>query len=214
MRKAPAKLVADDEISRRRGKNGEDGPRPRGTDRQPPGRDHQTRDTGRTREPDPQPLYDVARFPPSGGNSTPAGPDWALFCHLVQTGQLYEHLMARMPAGATLARDQLKKRFLADVIAYDADAVEKQWKDRDATRDLLVATAGQLQALTDWTPIAMETALRELADERGVAAGKIFQPLRVALTGLAVSPGIFDVLSVLGKDESLARLRDQVPKAA
>ena len=96
--------------------------------------------------------------------------------------------------------------FLADVIAYDADAVEKQWKDRDATRDLLVATAGQLQALTDWTPAAMETALRQLADERGVAAGKIFQPLRVALTGLAVSPGIFDVLDLLGKERSLARL--------
>ena len=52
----------------------------------------------------------------------------------------------------------------------------------------------------------MESALRELAESRGVAAGKLFQPMRVALTGLAVSPGIFDVLLVLGRDWSLARL--------
>jgi glutamyl-tRNA synthetase len=52
----------------------------------------------------------------------------------------------------------------------------------------------------------MEASTRELAEERGVAAGKIFQPLRVALTGLSVSPGIFDVLLMLGRERSLRRL--------
>lgn len=52
----------------------------------------------------------------------------------------------------------------------------------------------------------MEVALRTLAEELGVSGGKIFQPLRVALTGLTVSPGIFDVLLYVGRDRSLARL--------
>jgi glutamyl-tRNA synthetase len=54
----------------------------------------------------------------------------------------------------------------------------------------------------------MEEALRVLAEELGFGekAGKIFQPMRVALTGLGVSPGIFDVLEMLGRERSLARI--------
>ena len=66
----------------------------------------------------------------------------------------------------------------------------------------------------------MEAALRSLAESRGIAAGKIFQPLRVALTGLSVSPGIFDVLVMQGRDLALRRigdairwLRESVPQA-
>jgi glutamyl-tRNA synthetase len=52
----------------------------------------------------------------------------------------------------------------------------------------------------------MERALRELAEERGVAAGKVFQPLRVALTGMSASPGIFEVLVMMGRTLALRRL--------
>ena len=52
----------------------------------------------------------------------------------------------------------------------------------------------------------MEEALRKLAEELGISGGKIFQPLRVALVGLTVSPGIFEVLQYVGRDRSLARL--------
>jgi glutamyl-tRNA synthetase len=54
----------------------------------------------------------------------------------------------------------------------------------------------------------MEEALRALAERLGLGekAGKIFQPLRVALTGLGVSPGIFDVLLMLGRERALARI--------
>ena len=53
-----------------------------------------------------------------------------------------------------------------------------------------------------------EDAVREFAEEAGDKLGKVAQPLRAALTGRAVSPGVFDVLAVLGREESLARLRD------
>jgi glutamyl-tRNA synthetase len=96
--------------------------------------------------------------------------------------------------------------YLRDTIEYDPEAVTKQWKDRTGAATLLAATRTQLAAATAWTPEALEPALRALAESRGVTAGKIFQPLRVALTGLTVSPGIFDVLVMLGRDRALSRI--------
>jgi glutamyl-tRNA synthetase len=96
--------------------------------------------------------------------------------------------------------------YLRDVIGYDPDAVAKQWKDREGAASLLALTRTQLGGVTDWTAAALEPALRELAESRGLTAGKIFQPLRVALTGLTVSPGIFDVLVMLGRERSLDRI--------
>ena len=51
--------------------------------------------------------------------------------------------------------------------------------------------------------------MRETAAALGVKLGDLAQPLRAALTGRTTSPGIFDVLAILGREESLARLRDQ-----
>jgi glutamyl-tRNA synthetase len=89
---------------------------------------------------------------------------------------------------------------------YDRAAMEKQWQNRDATRSLFTAVRDILTGVPDWSTDALEAALRELAEKHGVAAGKIFQPLRVALTGLTVSPGIFDVLLMLGRDRSVSRI--------
>jgi glutamyl-tRNA synthetase len=100
--------------------------------------------------------------------------------------------------------------YLRETLEYDPDAVAKQWKDRAATHDLLVAIRDTLAALTAWEPDVMESALRQLAEQRGIGAGKLFQPLRVALTGSAASPGIFDVLVLLGRERSLARLDESV----
>ena len=60
-----------------------------------------------------------------------------------------------------------------------------------------------------WTAAALEAAVKARAESTGAKLGKLAQPLRAALTGTNVSPGIFDVLEVLGQEESLARLRDQ-----
>ncbi|MEP6620846.1 MAG: glutamate--tRNA ligase [bacterium] len=98
--------------------------------------------------------------------------------------------------------------YLLDELEYDADAVAKQWKDRPATIAILRDVHDSLSALPAWDPVLMEGALREVAERAGFGdkAGKIFQPLRVALTGLSISPGIFDVLALLGRARSLARI--------
>jgi glutamyl-tRNA synthetase len=76
----------------------------------------------------------------------------------------------------------------------------------EAPAGLLNTATARLRALADWSPESVEAAVREEAEAAGLGLGKLAQPLRAALTGQAVSPGIFDVLLLLGRDESLARL--------
>jgi glutamyl-tRNA synthetase len=67
----------------------------------------------------------------------------------------------------------------------------------------------RLAALKDWNAASLEAAVRLYSSEATIKLGDAAQPLRAALTGRTVSPGIFDVLEVLGREESLARLQDQ-----
>jgi glutamyl-tRNA synthetase len=62
----------------------------------------------------------------------------------------------------------------------------------------------------DWSSATTEAAIRAYAQGGGHKLGAVAQPLRAALTGRSTSPGVFDVLAVLGRDESLARLGDQI----
>ncbi len=76
--------------------------------------------------------------------------------------------------------------------------------------DLLAQARSALAAVPEWTASALEAAVRALSESAEVGLGKIAQPLRAALTGSNTSPGIFDVLEVLGRDESLGRIDDQL----
>ena len=76
-------------------------------------------------------------------------------------------------------------------------------------RQLLGAAHRALSALAEWDAASVEAAIREVAEIGGVKLGKLAQPLRAALTGRTTSPGIFDVLALLGRDESLARIADR-----
>jgi glutamyl-tRNA synthetase len=81
--------------------------------------------------------------------------------------------------------------------------------DSDA-KNVLKAILPGLSATREWSAAAAETAVRAYAEGAGLKLGKVAQPLRAALTGRATSPGVFDVLAVLGRDESLARIGDQI----
>ncbi len=67
-----------------------------------------------------------------------------------------------------------------------------------------------LAQLSDWSHDTTDAAVREVAEVSAIKLGKLAQPLRAALTGKTTSPGIFDVLVLLGRDESLARIADQM----
>ena len=75
---------------------------------------------------------------------------------------------------------------------------------------LLAAVHHALDAAPAWDTEALEGSVRRVAEERGVKLGQVAQPLRAALTGRKTSPGIFDVLALLGRDESLARIADRM----
>ena len=95
--------------------------------------------------------------------------------------------------------------FFSDAIDYDSAAVDKHLRapGMDAFLDALASTFGTLETLD---PASSESALRALADARGVKAGVLIHAVRVAVTGKTVSPGLFDVLALLGRDRVLARL--------
>ena len=74
---------------------------------------------------------------------------------------------------------------------------------------LVAALLPELQAVTEWTSASIEAVVRPFAERSGQKLGAVAQPLRAALTGRTTSPPIFDVLAILGREESLARLQDQ-----
>ncbi|WP_340314487.1 glutamate--tRNA ligase [Rhizorhabdus argentea] len=77
-------------------------------------------------------------------------------------------------------------------------------------KTLLAQARDALAATADWSAPALEAAVRTVAENGGIGLGKVAQPLRAALTGRTTSPGIFDVLALLGREESLGRLDDRL----
>lgn len=79
----------------------------------------------------------------------------------------------------------------------------------EAARGRLPQIAAKLAAVEEWAAAPLEAAVRAYVEENGIKLGQAAQPLRAALTGRAMSPGLFDVMAVLGREETLARLADQ-----
>ncbi len=123
-----------------------------------------------------------------------------------------EKLLASMPGLKERAKtlialiDSAAYLFAERPLTFDKKA--DKLLDETAKADLK-SLSDRLEALDTWTPEALEEAVRTFAEETDLKLGKIAQPLRAALTGTSVSPPVFDVMAVLGRDEALARLKDQ-----
>jgi glutamyl-tRNA synthetase len=103
-------------------------------------------------------------------------------------------------------------RLDAKFVTFDDKAQKEIAKDPAGYRAALEASIAALQSV-DWAPQAIEQALRSVADQRGVAAGKIFQPIRIALTGGTVSEPVHELLDVVGRDAALNRLASATQSA-
>jgi glutamyl-tRNA synthetase len=118
-------------------------------------------------------------------------------------------LAAAMPALKGRAKTLIE---LADGAMFLFEKAPLAFEDKakalidGAPAGLLTELEATLTALDDWSMTGLDAAVRAVADGRELGLGKVAQPLRAALTGRAVSPGIFDVLYLLGKTESLQRL--------
>ncbi|MFN2397840.1 MAG: glutamate--tRNA ligase [Gemmatimonadaceae bacterium] len=126
----------------------------------------------------------------------------------------YLNLIDLLKVRARTVHDVIRQAepYFKDDLSYDEAAVSSQWKDSHAVADLLEAAYLSLAAVVRWDAGSLEQSLRSLASSRGVAGGKVFQPLRLALTGMPVSPGIFEVLVALGRDVTLRRLQTVVSR--
>ena len=128
------------------------------------------------------------------------------------TPALRSKLLTAMPALKERAKTLVElfdsTRFLWASRPLDLNDQAKALLTPEA-KSCTTALLPELATIADWTPEAIETVVRGYAERAGLKLGAVAQPLRAALTGRTTSPPIFDVLAVLGKDESLARLRDQ-----
>jgi len=98
------------------------------------------------------------------------------------------------------------RAFFTDDFSYDPEAEKKFWMDA-ALPTLLVELAERLGSTEPFDVASTERTLRSLAEEKGVKAGLLINAARVALTGQAVAPSLFEVMSVLGKSRAVGRMR-------
>jgi glutamyl-tRNA synthetase len=171
--------------------------------------------------------FDFAKLNALNGHYLRAAPD-AELVELLMTER--DHLpngeiLKRKPdaetrALLTAAMAGLKERAktlieLADSTTYLFAARPLPMEDKaeailaDGGRAIVADLIPRLSAVADWSATPLEDAVRAYAEEKGLKLGKAAQPLRAALTGRTTSPGVFDVLAVLGREEALARLNDQ-----
>ncbi|MFC1629582.1 glutamate--tRNA ligase [Gemmatimonadota bacterium] len=90
--------------------------------------------------------------------------------------------------------------------AYDPEAVGKRWKDPQEVIRKLKLVEERLTALPDWNEAGIEGVIRALAEEEEVGAGQFIHPVRVALTGIHTGPGLFELIELIGSEESVSRL--------
>jgi glutamyl-tRNA synthetase len=132
------------------------------------------------------------------------------------TPELRSQLLAAMPGLKERAKtlvelvDSAGFLFADRPIALDDKAKAVM---SDEARALLARLLRELEAIEPWSAEATEQCVRAFAEKAAVKLGAVAQPLRTSLTGRVTSPGIFDVLAVLGKTESLGRIRDQAKSA-
>ena len=151
----------------------------------------------RARSPE-QLAGDLRDFATRSGQALPGDDAWL--------GRMVETLRERVSTLKELLESA--HYYLADDLVFDEAAVAKLLVPDAAP--LLQALLGRLEALSVWGAESLEEAFRAVAEEQGQKLGKLAQPVRVAVTGGKKSPGIFDVLDVLGRDRTLARLRTGV----
>jgi glutamyl-tRNA synthetase len=100
--------------------------------------------------------------------------------------------------------------YITDTVEYDPDAVERHWRDARDVADRLERLHETVARVQQWDETKLETVVRALAEQLGIGAGKLIHPWRVALTGTAASPGIFEVAALLGRERVLLRTNNAI----
>ena len=174
--------------------------------------------------------FDYAKLENVNGHYMRAGSDDAIFAALIDAlpyldggpevaAKLDEHKRAQLRAAIPGLKERAKT--LVELLDGAGFLFATRPLEMDAKAGEILARTGRLHlknllprlsGLTDWTAASAEEVVRAYAEEEGAKLGIVAQPLRAALTGRSTSPGIFDVLTVLGREESLGRIADQAER--
>ena len=141
------------------------------------------------------PPWNLAESGMAGGNE-----DWRKLARALPALKIRARTLIDLLKGA---------RFLFAARPIEPDDKAQKLLTSDAIK-LLASLLPLLEGLKKWDAAALEYAVRAFAEHGELKLGAIAQPLRAALTGRAVSPGIFDVLVLLGREDSLSRIRDRL----
>jgi len=112
------------------------------------------------------------------------------------------------PRAKTFTAIPLEGRFFFqgdDELDYDAEGIKKHFES-DTIVPALGALAQRWAAVSAWEEASLESELRLVAEENGLSAGKLIHPVRLAVTGRTASPGLFEVVGLLGKERTLSRI--------
>ncbi len=121
--------------------------------------------------------------------------------------QGYDWPEERVRAAAPLVQDKIERLGqFSEFAGFLFGPVEPDAAQLDGGREMLAGAEEALAALEPFTAEAIEQALRRLADRLGQKPRQAFQPIRVAVTGSKISPGLFESIELLGRDEALARI--------
>jgi glutamyl/glutaminyl-tRNA synthetase len=99
--------------------------------------------------------------------------------------------------------------FFVDPTIYDEQAVQKYWQEPEVGKRLQQLNQ-KLNTISEFVAVNIERSLRSFAEELAISAAKLIHPTRLALTGFGVSPGLFELMEVLGKDTVLRRIQQAI----
>ncbi len=121
-------------------------------------------------------------------------------------------VIGAMRARATFVRDFVEKSpyFFCAPERYDQDVVKKRWTDESSERLMLLV--GEFSKLSDPTKEDYEAALHRTAEVLNIKNSDLIHPLRLAVSGVGAGPGLYDILLILGKDETIKRINAAIER--
>jgi len=127
-----------------------------------------------------------------------------------QKGPFIENVIRTLSARSKTLKDMADDAgfYFTDTVSYDDKAARKLFKP--ASLKPLSLLLEQLETINEFKATDLENAFKAVMKKTGLKLGKIAQPVRLALTGKTASPGIFEIVEIIGKDKVLSRIRDAI----
>lgn len=178
-------------------------------------------------------AFDLKRVSKSGAKFSPEKASWfnqqylqtkensklaALFTPILKEkgitkeADFIEKVVSLIKERAVFVADfwELSNYFFEAPISYDEKAIQKNWKED--TGGLMKELIGIIENTMDFNSINAETAVKEWITSKEIGFGKVMQPLRLSLVGALKGPHLFDIMEMVGKDETLLRMRNAIEK--